>query len=465
MSHTPRALLHASDQLLKALRQLDTAAEPVSAPTDRPTLIEATSDAEALRAYLAVRCAKTTTRQTVLRDLRKFLVFLALEGLERLAEVKVHHCQAFQQWLVAPDPTLCSGTTGRPPAFTRADGRLNPDWKPFRAPLSRVSANQTVNKIQALYQWLSDVHYLTGNPWAHIKPLTKAVTKGREEQEEGAERELPIECIQAVLHYLDHGTDFEGVSARRHAQWRWFFYFHLYTAARIRSGCTATLDDLYIDRKGYERLTLTVKGAGVRRKDVPWIPEMEEEYHRYRAALGLPPIRPAKPHRRRQPEAPLPLDQGPRYLLLPLTVTPDTLYTEALSYQSVHSHLVALFRTSRRWAIEHPDLALADWQLAILADATGHWIRHGTAKLLGQHAREQLGHASQQQTDAYQAAEAQKHVARLRRLADGEVDDEPLYELLAAPIEDRVRWIKILIESTEAEYPSLRQELLDPLTG
>ncbi|WP_028672367.1 hypothetical protein [Saccharospirillum impatiens] len=230
----------------------------------------------------------------MLRDLRKFLVFLALEGLERLAEVKVHHCQAFQQWLVNPDPALCSGRAGRPPAFTRSDGRLNPDWKPFRAPLSRVSANQTVNKIQA------------------------------------------------ILHYLDHGTGFEGVSDRRRAQWRWFFYFYLYTAARIRSGCTATLDDLYIDRKGFERLTLTVKGAGVRRKDVPWIPELEAEYHRYRAALGLPPIRLGKPHRRRHPEAPLPLDQGPRYLLLPLTVTPDTRFAEALSYQSVHGHLVAL---------------------------------------------------------------------------------------------------------------------------
>ena len=159
------------------------------------------------------------------------------------------------------------------------------------------------------------------------------------------------------------------------------------------------------------------------------------------------------------------MDQGPRYLLLPLTVTPDTLHTEALSYQSVHGHLVALFRTSRRRAIEHPDLALADWQLAILADATEHWIRHGIAKLLGHHARMQLGHTSQRQTDAYQAAEAQKHVGQLRRLSDGKVDDEPLYELLAAPIEDRVRWIKVLIESTETEYPSLRQKFLDTLTG
>lgn len=150
-----------------------------------------------------------------------------------------------------------------------------------------------------------------------------------------------------------------------------------------------------------------------------------------------------------------------RYLLLPLIVTPDTPHTEALSFQSVHGHLVALFRTSRFWAIEHPDLALTDRQLAILADATGHWIRHATAKLLGQHAREQLGHASRWQTDANQAAEVQKHVARLRRLAEGEVVDKPLYELVAAPVEERVRWIKILIEATEADNPWLRQVLLE----
>ena len=423
-------------------------------------LIDASNDREAIALYLLIRCGKPTTKKAVQRDLRKFAVFMHLENLRSLRELKAEHCQAFQAWLMAPAPDLCAGKACRPPGLTvlKAGQRApNPDWKPFRAPLSPVSTNQTVDKLKALYAWLVNAGYLTGNPWALIKPVTKATTTTKDETEDGDARELPLRCIQAVLHFLDHGTGFGQVESRRFAQWRWLFHFYLYTAARLSSGCTATLDDIYRNRKGHNQLTLTVKGTGIRRKDVPWIPELEAEYLRYRSALGLPPIVIKKSSRRRQPNDPLPSDQGPRHLLLSLTVSGKTKESEPLTYHSVHGHIVDLFRTAREWAIESPELHLKNWELAILADATGHWIRHGVATLLGIHAKSQLGHSSTKQTDVYQAKETEQHLHRLRHLVNPE---EPPYQaLLDEVLSIRVEWTKKLMRSIEDENPEALDEV------
>lgn len=417
-------------------------------------LIDANNDREAISLYLLIRCQKPTTLNAVQRDLRKFAVFMHLENLRSLREIKAEHCHAFQAWLMAPAAELCSGKECRPPGLTLQNaGRKvpNPDWKPFRAPLSPVSTNQTVDKIKALFTWLVNAGYLSGNPWSLIKPVTKATTSTKDETEDGDARELPLRCIRAVLHFLENGEHFSCVESRRFAQWRWFFHFYLYTAARLSSGTTATLDDIYRNRKGHNQLTLTVKGTGIRRKDVPWIPELEAEYLRYRSAIGLPETMIKKGNRRRQANDTLPADQGPRHLLLPLTVDSNTKTSKPLSYHSVHGHIVDLIRTARDWAIECPEINLENWELAILEDATGHWIRHGTATLLGIHAKSQLGHSSTKQTEAYQAIEAEQHRHRLRHLMNP--DEQPYEALLDEDIETRLEWLSRLMSSIDEESP------------
>lgn len=427
---------------------------------DSRLLIEASNDREAIGRYLLIRCTKGTTRNAVQRDLRKLAVFMHLQHLRGLSDVNAEHCTAFQAWLMAPAPALCSGNVGRPPGLTVKTDRgqiPNPDWRPFRAPLSPVSTNQTVDKIKAMYAWLVKAGYLDGNPWELIPPVTKATTTTKDETEDGDARELPLRCIRAVLHYLDHGAGYKNIGDRRFAQWRWLFHFYLYTAARLTSGCTATLDDIYRDRKGNNQLTLTVKGTGIRRKDVPWIPELESEYLRYRTALGLPLIAIKKGSRRRQVNSPLPTDKGPRHLLLPLTVSDKTEVSEPLTYHSVHGHIVDLFRTAREWAIDSPALHLEEWELSILEDATGHWIRHGTATLLGIHAKSQLGHSSSKQTDAYQAKEVEQHRHRLRHLTSPEAP--PYQALLNEALGVRVEWMKKLMASIEDEDPVALDEV------
>jgi integrase len=176
-----------------------------------------------------------------------------------------------------------------------------PDWKPFRKPLSLVGANQAMAKVQALFQYLVDVDYLAGNPWKPVKALNQDRVKGQDHRDQAVhERELPIEVIHAIEGYFDRGQDFQGIDAEQFARWHWGWTFFLYPGSRASSACTATVDDIYLDRRGHHltltlTLTLTVKGAGVRRKNVPWIPALERVYQAVQPNDGLAADRPEHP--------------------------------------------------------------------------------------------------------------------------------------------------------------------------
>jgi hypothetical protein len=109
------------------------------------------------------------------------------------------------------------------------------------------------------------------------------------------ERELPIEVIHAIEGYFDRGQDFQGIDAEQFARWHWWWTFFLYTGARASSACTATVDDIYRDRRSHQQLALTVKGAGVRRKNVPCIPALERVYQAVQPNDGLAADRPEHP--------------------------------------------------------------------------------------------------------------------------------------------------------------------------
>jgi len=109
------------------------------------------------------------------------------------------------------------------------------------------------------------------------------------------ERELPIEVIHAIEGYFEQGQGFNRIDAEQFARWHWWWTFFLYTGARASSACTATVDDIYRDRRSHQQLALTVKGAGVRRKNVPWIPALERFYQAVQPNDGLAADRPEHP--------------------------------------------------------------------------------------------------------------------------------------------------------------------------
>lgn len=116
----------------------------------------------------------------------------------------------------------------------------------------------------------SDAGYLPGNHLKLTNVHTKDTRLGQHGEAGKSEREPPFSCIEAIRHYLDHGAEFEddgyglgsdasllpALSPRVFARRRGIFYCYFYTAARVSTGCMATLDDIFLDDKGSTRSNL-----------------------------------------------------------------------------------------------------------------------------------------------------------------------------------------------------------------
>ncbi|WP_108126738.1 hypothetical protein [Saccharospirillum mangrovi] len=425
------------------------------------SLLAAENDFEAIHEYLVAKCQKPTTHKAMTGAILKLLVFLRVQGLDSLQSIKLRHCSEFQTWLQHPEPAFVSSAGKPPPYWLTLENRPNPEWRPFRAPMNAVTAQQTLNRISTLFQWMSDAGYLPGNPWKLTSALTEDTRLGQHGDAGKSERELPFSCIEAIRHYLDHGAAFTddgqglgpdaprlpALAPRVFAHRRWIFNFYFYTAARVSSGCLATLDDIFLDDQDIPMLSLVVKGHGVKRHPVPWVPELQDEYYRYRAAMDLPaePVRPRSSAPK--PGEPSSTELAPRHLLLPLRLGRQRQASTSLSYSTVYAEIGGLFEYVQRWVDRHPELGLTDREKAILARASGHWVRHGTAALLGNYAQVQLGHRYESTTQSYQVAKRQAQIARLQSIGELAVEDDALYALLEAPDEDRLRWLMVLAES------------------
>ena len=173
--------------------------------------------------------------------------------------------------------------------------------------------------------------------------------------------------------------------------------------------------------------------------------------------MGLPPIALNTRLTRREVTDPLPMGAGPRHLLLPVQLPPAE--SSPLSYAAVHKQMSRLFKTVRLWVIASEQIQLADWHLQILEDATPHWIRLGTATLLGpEFATQQLGHSSAGQTAAYIAEKSEAHRHKLATLtasteSSDSPRDQPVLTLLNLSVPDRVAALRELMESVEQEAP------------
>jgi len=196
----------------------------------------------------------------------------------------------------------------------------------------------------------------------------------------------------------------------------------------------------------------------VRRQNVPWIPALERVYQHYRQTVGLPPIALNTLLTRLELTDPLPMGAGPRHLLLTVQLPPGE--SSPLSYAAVHKQSSRLFKTVRLWVIASEQVQLADWHLQILEDATPHWIRHGTATLLGlEFATRQLGHSSAGQTATYIAEQSEVHRHKLATLTvSADPSESPraqaVLTLLNLSIPERVAALRELMRSVEQEAPA-----------
>lgn len=127
---------------------------------ERFCFISARNDLQAIECYLAGFAGQPHTLRAYSRELERCLLWSVRVAKKPLSSLLVDDCQAYVQFMVAPDPAFCGA---RAP-------RTSPRWRPFaERPMAPASQKQAVQILRAAFDYLARVRYLGGNPWVAVK--------------------------------------------------------------------------------------------------------------------------------------------------------------------------------------------------------------------------------------------------------------------------------------------------------
>ena len=129
--------------------------------------IAARHDYEAIDAYLTKFRHQEKTRRAYQKEIERFLLWCITVRGTALSSALHDDCEAFKDFLRSI-PAAWIG-----PKCLRCDRR----WRPFVGSLSPSSQRYAVQAVRSFFNWLVDVRYLGGNPWATVSdpPVAQAI--------------------------------------------------------------------------------------------------------------------------------------------------------------------------------------------------------------------------------------------------------------------------------------------------
>ncbi len=328
---------------------------PSHPPSAVGSLLDATTDMQAVKAWLQARCSSEATAKCYLREARRLMLWLSRERIGRtFASMRVEDCLAYQSFLQHIPPGWISRDRHSP-------GQIG--WAPFRGPLTPASQKQSITILGALFAWLAASKYIQGNPWLLVNSVTGSTDQSTQALDTKAISDGALAQIQRFIHSQPPSPSVHRIG----------FIVTFTETVGLRSSelINAKLGDFSLEPEGW---TMRVLGKGSKTRTV-YIPGPAlDALQTYLGKRGLGGIETAPSD---SPLLASAIDQ----------VSP-------VGYQ-------ALYLTVKRWlakAISASDLSLRE--RIDLSGATTHWLRHtfGTKAVAREVPydviQQQLGHAS-----------------------------------------------------------------------
>ena len=341
------------------------------------TLLDASSDAEAVSAWIRARCSSQASVKSYTREARRLMLWLVRERHgKRFAEMSVEDCLAYQTFLQHVPPSWISRNRVTP-GFV--------GWAPFRGPLTPASQQLAIRIISGLFAWLTASKYLAGNPWI----LVNRDTGSSDQITQLLETKSISEGAMAYIHrFLAAQPPSPSVQRMR-------FIVEFVESVGLRSSelLDAKLGGFSLQPEGW---TLKVTGKGAKTRTV-FIPRPAfDALQTYLNHRGLGGIESAPA------EAPL------------LASALDSM--SPVSYQ-------ALYLTVKGWFSKAISASpLSSRERTELVGATTHWLRHtfGTRAVAKEVPydviQQQMGHASVNTTmNIYARAPLKRRASELSR--------------------------------------------------
>ena len=118
--------------------------------------IAATNDLQAVQCWLAEFDKSPQTQRSYRKEAERLLLWSLIEKQKPLSSLTRDDLRDYQQFLSAPQPPSRWCGARKP--------RHDPNWRPFQGPLSEGSIAQAITIINALFSYLVEAGYLSGNP-------------------------------------------------------------------------------------------------------------------------------------------------------------------------------------------------------------------------------------------------------------------------------------------------------------
>lgn len=201
-----------------------------------PCLLNARTDAEAIEAWIAARCADPGaaaagrpdhTARSYRREAQRFVMWLHVERrVTRLDGASVEACVAYKHFLADPQPVArwCG---------PRGEAIGTAEWRPFAGALSARSIRQAMTILGGMYRFLHEMRYVSANPWCAVSMPRSS------EPRIDTGRSLSRQQWLEVERELDAGPrDVASV------QLAWAVRLLYHTGLRLAEVCTARCLDL-----------------------------------------------------------------------------------------------------------------------------------------------------------------------------------------------------------------------------
>lgn len=298
--------------------------------------ISANNDLEAVQSWLAEFEHSPQTHRTYRKEAERLLLWALIEKHKPLSSLTRDDLRQYQAFLADPQPKNRWCGPRKP--------RHNPTWRPYEGALSQASIAQAITIINALFSYLVEAGFLSGNPLGLMRRKIKPqmITKARV-----TERFLEQALWQCVMQYIDA---LPKTTAREHKYYeRILFLFHLLylLGPRVSEVANHTMQSIQqIRGKWWWQVT----GKGQKTQLIPINDPMLNALIRYRQFHGL---------------SALPTAEDTTSLFMNLNGTQGI--SSNMIYRLVKKIFVDCAATCEK---TRPDFAMK------LKQASTHWLRH-----------------------------------------------------------------------------------------
>lgn len=305
----------------------------------------ASSDAQAVQTWLRQHEDSPQTVAAYRKESERFLLWLAAYAYETpLADLTVEHIDAYKQFIGNPPPNWIGPS--RP--------RNDPEWRPFRTPLSRSSIRYTMIVLREMMNFLVKIRYIPASAFTVTK--IKQAPRSKDQSFDHQITHKAWQILAETLQCMPRTTTLQIAKAERA---RFVIIWAEAMGGRASELAAAAMAD--VRRRtagdGNDQWWWDVEGKGRVSAEIPVSDEAMAALMRYRQHLGLSSLPSLS-------ESDIPL-----------------IWRIKRKSRAEHVNRSTIYRLTKRVFADasaraqdiDPDLA------AVLSEASTHWLRHATA--------------------------------------------------------------------------------------